>query len=96
MHLPSDVCVDSFQADRGPDMHYRTSSLGALSTQRKGGFYHDGRFADLNAVAAREMHGPGITGYRLVRGVEREHGDTEGRAYGSRGWGRYSEVGGEL
>jgi hypothetical protein len=50
MHLPSDVCVDSFQADRGPDMHYRTSSLGALSTQRKGGFYHDGRFADLNAV----------------------------------------------
>jgi len=50
LHQPSEVCVDSFQADRGPDMRYRTSPLGALSTHFKGGFYHDGRFADLNAV----------------------------------------------
>jgi hypothetical protein len=50
MHQPSDVCIDSFQADRGPDLRYRTSPIGALSTHFKGGFYHDGRFADLNAV----------------------------------------------
>src|SRR5215813_11362331 len=50
LHQPSDVCIDSFQADRGPDMRYRTSPIGAISTHFKGGFYHDGRFADLNAV----------------------------------------------
>jgi len=50
MHTASDVCIDSFQADRGPDHRYRTSPIGALSTHFKGGFYHDGRFADLNAV----------------------------------------------
>jgi hypothetical protein len=50
LHTAADVCVDSFQADRGPDHRYRTSPIGALSTHSKGGFYHDGRFADLNAV----------------------------------------------
>jgi len=50
LHPPSEVCIDNFQADRGPDMRYRTSPIGALSTHFKGGFYHDGRFADLNAV----------------------------------------------
>jgi hypothetical protein len=50
LHPPSDVCIDSFEADRGPDMRYRTSPIGALTTHFKGGFYHDGRFADLNAV----------------------------------------------
>ena len=50
VHPPSDVCIDSFQADRGPDHRYRTSPIGALSTHFTGGFYHDGRFADLNAV----------------------------------------------
>lgn len=50
MHEPSDICIDSFQADRGPDQRYRTSPIGALTTHLKGGFYHDGRFADLNAV----------------------------------------------
>jgi hypothetical protein len=50
LHPPSDLCIDSFQANRGPDMRYRTSPLGAVSTHLKGGFYHDGRFADLNAV----------------------------------------------
>ena len=50
LHQPGEVCVDSFQADRSPDMRYRTSPLGALSTHFKGGFYHDERFADLNAV----------------------------------------------
>jgi len=50
LHQPTDVCIDSFQSDRGPDHHYRTSPIGAISTHFKGGFYHDGRFADLNAV----------------------------------------------
>src|SRR5437588_5185776 len=50
LHQPGEVCIDSFQADRGPDMRYRTSPIGALSTHFTGGFYHDGRFADLNAV----------------------------------------------
>lgn len=50
LHPASDVCIDNFQADRGPDHRYRTSPIGALSTHFKGGFYHDGRFADLNAV----------------------------------------------
>jgi hypothetical protein len=52
MHTPSEVCIDSFQADRAPDLHYRTSPIGAISTHMKGGFYHDGRFADLNAAVA--------------------------------------------
>jgi hypothetical protein len=50
LHLPADVCVDSFQADRGPDRRYRTSPIGALTTHFKGGFYHDGRFGSLSAV----------------------------------------------
>lgn len=50
LHQPSEVCIDSFQANRAPDLRYRTSPIGALSTHLKGGFYHDGRFADLNAV----------------------------------------------
>ena len=50
LHPASEVCIDSFQADRGPDKRYRTSPIGALSTHFTGGFYHDGRFADLNAV----------------------------------------------
>ena len=50
LHQPSEVCIDSFQAERGPDLRYRTSPIGALSTHFKGGLYHDGRFADLKAV----------------------------------------------
>lgn len=47
MHKPSEVCVDSFHADRGPDKRYRTSPLKGLWTHTKGGFYHDGRFGTL-------------------------------------------------
>lgn len=47
LHTPSEVCVDSFQADRSPDHRYRTSPLGGLWTHTRGGFYHDGRFATL-------------------------------------------------
>jgi len=47
MHTPSEVCVDSFQADRAPDKRYRTSPLNGLWTHIEGGFYHDGRFSTL-------------------------------------------------
>ncbi len=50
LHLPAEICTDSFQADRSPDRRYRTSPLGALFTHTKGGFYHDGRFATLPDV----------------------------------------------
>jgi hypothetical protein len=50
LHTPAEICVDSFQTDRAPDRRYRTSPIGALFTHTKGGFYHDGRFATLNAV----------------------------------------------
>ncbi|HEX6840976.1 MAG TPA: hypothetical protein VF113_05600 [Stellaceae bacterium] len=50
MHKPEEIGVDSFQADRAPDHRYRTSPLKGLWTHMKGGFYHDGRFATLNAV----------------------------------------------
>ena len=50
MHLPSDVCVDDFQAKRSPDERYRTSPLQGLWTHEKGGFFHDGRFSTLLAV----------------------------------------------
>jgi cytochrome c peroxidase len=47
MHLPSEIGIDSFQADRSPDRRYRTAPLKGLWTHAKGGFYHDGRFATL-------------------------------------------------
>jgi hypothetical protein len=47
LHMPSEIGIDSFQADRAPDHRYRTSPLGGLWTHTKGGFYHDGRFATL-------------------------------------------------
>src|SRR5205085_2451141 len=50
LHLPAEVCVDPFQADRAPDQRYRTSPIGAILTHTKGGFFHDGRFPTLNAV----------------------------------------------
>jgi hypothetical protein len=50
MHTPSEIGIDSFQADRAPDHRYRTSPLKGLFAHQKGGFYHDGRFATLAAV----------------------------------------------
>jgi hypothetical protein len=49
-HMPADVCIDSFQADRSPDRVYRTTPLAGLFAHQKGGFYHDGRFVTLPAV----------------------------------------------
>jgi hypothetical protein len=44
---PSQICIDSFQADRGPDGTYTIAPLQALFTRSKRGFYHDGRFKTL-------------------------------------------------
>jgi cytochrome c peroxidase len=50
MHTAAEIGIDSFQADRSPDQRYRTTPLRGLFARSKGGFYHDGRFADLRAV----------------------------------------------
>lgn len=50
MHTPEEIGIDDFQAKRSPDEHYRTSPLKGLWAHAKGGYYHDGRFADLKAV----------------------------------------------
>ena len=52
MHRPEEIGIDSFQADRSPDGHYRTAPLKGLWTHAKGGFYHDGRFPTYSAVVA--------------------------------------------
>jgi cytochrome c peroxidase len=49
-HKPSEICIDSFAADRGPDGTYVTAPLQALFTRSKRGFYHDGRFKTLGDV----------------------------------------------
>jgi hypothetical protein len=50
LHAPSEIGIDSFQADRSPTGMYRTAPLAGLWTHQKGGFYHDGRFATLMDV----------------------------------------------
>jgi hypothetical protein len=50
LHAPSEIGVDSFQADRSPTHAYRTAPLRGLWSHQKGGFYHDGRFATLREV----------------------------------------------
>jgi len=50
LHSPAEMGVDSFQADRSPTHMYRTAPLAGLWSHQKGGFYHDGRFANLGEV----------------------------------------------
>jgi hypothetical protein len=50
VHAPSEIGIDSFQADRSPTRAYRTAPLAGLWSHQKGGFYHDGRFATLMDV----------------------------------------------
>lgn len=50
MHAPAEICTDDFQSSRSPGGMYRTTPLKGLFTRAKGGYYHDGRFADLGAV----------------------------------------------
>ena len=66
MHTPAEIGLtspnDDFQAKRSPDERYRTTPLKVLWTHTKGGFYHDGRFATLDAVVA---HYNGVLGLGL-------------------------------
>jgi hypothetical protein len=50
MHRPEEIGIDDFQARRSPTGMYRTTPLRGLFVRAKGGFYHDGRFADYGAV----------------------------------------------
>ena len=50
MHTGDEIGIDDFQAQRSPDGMYRTTPLRGLFVPAKGGFYHDGRFADYRAV----------------------------------------------
>jgi len=63
LHTPEEIGIDSFQADRSPDLRYRTTPLKGLWTHTEGGFYHDGRFATLlDVVNHYDAHfGLGLT-----------------------------------
>ena len=50
LHTPAEMGIDGFQAYRSPTNRYRTAPLRGLWTHQKGGFYHDGRFANLLEV----------------------------------------------
>jgi hypothetical protein len=50
MHTAAEIGIDDFQAQRSPDVAYRTTPLKGLFTRLKGGFYHDGRFKTYEAV----------------------------------------------
>lgn len=52
MHTAAEIGIDDFQAARGPYDRYRTTPLRGLLAKSRGGYYHDGRFADLGAVVA--------------------------------------------
>jgi hypothetical protein len=46
------IGIDSFQADRSPNLGYRPPPLRGVFTRQKGGFFHDGRFPTVNDVVA--------------------------------------------
>jgi hypothetical protein len=48
---------------------YRTTPLAGLFTRAKGGFYHDGRFADLDAVVT---HYQGVLKFSLTDDERRD------------------------
>lgn len=50
LHTPEEIGIDPFEADRSPTRQYRTTPLRGLFARAKGGFYHDGRFGDLEEV----------------------------------------------
>jgi hypothetical protein len=50
LHKPSEICTDSFTADRSPTGMYRTTPLRGLWAHAKGGYYHDGRYPNLMAL----------------------------------------------
>src|SRR5688572_17736218 len=60
MHTAAEIGIDDFQSRRSPDERYRTTPLAGLFTRQKGGFYHDGRFADLRAVVEHYTRALGL------------------------------------
>jgi hypothetical protein len=67
MHTAEEIGIDDFQAQRAPDVRYRTTPLEGLWTHQRGGFYHDGRFATLEEVVAHYEQTFGFT----LSGAER-------------------------
>ena len=72
LHAPSEIGVDSWQADRSPTHMYRTAPLAGLWAHQKGGFYHDGRFATLSDVIE---HYDGFLKLKLTEQEKRELGE---------------------
>lgn len=50
MHTAAEIGIDDVQSMRSPDERYRTAPLKGLWTHQQGGFYHDGRFEQLEDV----------------------------------------------
>jgi hypothetical protein len=69
MHTAEEIGIDDFQASRSPGGMYRTTPLAGLFTRAKGGFYHDGRFADLDAVVT---HYQGVLKFSLSDAERRD------------------------
>jgi hypothetical protein len=65
MHTGAEIGIDEFQAMRSPDERYRTAPLRGLWARAKGGYYHDGRFADLGEVI--DHYAP-VLGFSLAAG----------------------------
>ena len=57
------------RADRSPTHVYRTVPLAGLWSHQKGGFYHDGRFANFREVVD---HYDSFLGLRLTAEEKRE------------------------
>ena len=49
-HTAEEIGIDDFQAQRSPDVHYRTTPLRGAWSRATGGYYHDGRFPTLGDV----------------------------------------------
>jgi cytochrome c553 len=62
LHKGAAIGIDNFHADRSPTGAYRTTPLKGLFTREKGGFYHDGRFKDYDAVI---NHYKPVLGFQL-------------------------------
>jgi CxxC motif-containing protein (DUF1111 family) len=51
LHTPEEMGIDGFEANRSPTGMYRTPPLRGLFVKANGnGFFHDGRFSNLNEV----------------------------------------------
>lgn len=50
LHTPEEIGIDAFEADRSPTGMYRTTPLRGVWARANGGYYHDGRFANLLEV----------------------------------------------